>query len=75
MKISAKFYENFRKTNIFAGILTKIRRSLTKFCEHFEIGAVRRYVNSLELEKCFLKMNIWLQKIGFDTEENEPSKV
>ena len=47
------------------------------FCEYFELGAVRRYVNLVGLEKCFkkLKNEHLVAKLGFDTEENEPSKV
>ena len=47
---------------------------LTNFCEYFEFGAVRRCGNLIDLEKC-LKNEYLVAKIGFDTEENEPSKV
>ena len=59
---------------IFAEIRTKIRKSLTNFCEYFELGAVRRFVYLVDLEKC-LKNEYLVAKIGVDTEENEPSKV
>ena len=49
---------------IFCRNSNKIRQSLTKFCEYFELGAVRRCVNLVDLEKCF-KMNIWLQTSAF----------
>ena len=64
-----------KKINFFlVDIRTKIRNSLTKFCEYFELGAVRRCVNRVDLEKCF--KNEYLDaKMSFDTEENEPSKV
>ena len=58
---------------IFAEIRTKVRKKLTNVCDYFEFGAVRRYVNLVDLEKCFKKC--FCVKIGFDTEENEPSKV
>ena len=45
--------------------------SLTKFCEYFEFGAMRRCANLVALEKCF-KNEYLVAKIGFDTEENEP---
>ena len=59
---------------IFAEILTKIQKSSTNFCEYFELGAVRRCVNLVDLERCF-KNDYLVAKIGFDTEESEPSKV
>ena len=53
----------------------KCEKSLTNCCEDFEFGAVRRCANLVDLEKC-LKISFNLvAKIGFDTEENEPSKV
>ena len=58
----------------FAEIRTKIRKSLTNFYEYFELGAVRRFVYLVDLEKC-LKNEYLVAKIGFDTEENELSKV
>ena len=45
-----------------------------KFCEYFECGAVRRIANLIDLENCF-KNEYLVTKIGFDTEENERSKV
>ena len=48
------------------------------FCEYFEFGAVRRCVNLVDLEEFTLnslKDEYLVAKIGFDTEENEPSKV
>ena len=59
---------------IFCRNSNKIRKSLTNFCEYFEFGAVRRCVNLVDLEQC-LKNEYVVAKIGFDTEENEPSKV
>ena len=44
------------------------------FCEYFELGAVRRCANHVDLEKCF-KNKYLVAKIGFDTEGNDPSKV
>ena len=49
----------------------KCEKSLKHFGEDFEFGAVRRCANLVDLAKCE-KM---VAKIGFDTEENEPSKV
>ena len=43
MKTAEKYF--------FAEIPTKIRNNLTKFCEYFEFGAVRRCVNLVDLEK------------------------
>ena len=71
MQISMKIVE---KLGFFAEIRTKIRKRFTSFCEYFDLGAVRRYVNLVDLEKC-LKDKYLVAKIGFDTEENEPSKV
>ena len=55
-----------------------MRKRLTKFCEYFKFGAVRRYVNlckSYRSQEMFLKNEYLVAKIGFDTEENEPSRV
>ena len=41
-----------KKSWFFAEIRTKFRKSLTNFCEYFELGAVRRSVNLVDLEKC-----------------------
>ena len=38
------------------------------------IPKVQRVLNLVDLEKCF-KNEYLVAKIGFDTEENEPSKV
>ena len=62
------------KSRFFSEIRTNFRKSLTNFCEYFEFGAVLRCVNLVDLEKC-LKNEYLVAKIGFDTEENEPSKV
>ena len=48
------------KYGFFAEILTKIRKSLTNFCEYFECGAVRRNDILVDLDKC-CKMSIRLQ--------------
>ena len=47
---------------------------MTNFCEYFELGAVRRCVNLVDLENA-LKNYYLVAKMDFDTEENEPSKV
>ena len=52
INIAGNFDENYRKIMIFAKIRTKIRKSLTNFCEYFEFGAVRRCVYLVDLEKC-----------------------
>ena len=62
------------KSLFFAEIRTKFRKKLTNFCEYFEMGAVRRCVNLVDLEKCF-KNEYLFAKPGFDTAETEPSKV
>ena len=49
MQISMKIVE---KQCFFAEIKKKNRKRLTIFCEYFEFGAVRRYVNLVDLEKC-----------------------
>ena len=54
-------------------IRTKVRQSLTNFCEYFEFGAVRRCANLVDLEKCF-KNEYLVANIGFDTAETEPRK-
>ena len=41
---------------------------------NFEFGVVQRIAIFVDLEKC-LKNEYLVTKIGFDTEENEPSKV
>ena len=69
MKIIEKndFLQKFVESNKF------FLKSLTNFCEYFEFGAVRSNVNHVDLE--MLKDEYLVAKIGFDTEENEPSKV
>ena len=47
---------------------------LTIFGGHFEIGAVQKYANLLDLVKSF-PTSIFLAKIGIDTAEYEPLKV
>ena len=49
-------------------------KTFDEFCEYFELGAVRRCVNLVDLEKC-KKHDYLVAKTGFDTEENEPSRV
>ena len=46
----------------------------TNLCEYFELGAVRSCVYLTDLKNA-LKNESLLAKIGFGTEENEPSKV
>ena len=41
---------------------------------NFEVGAVQKYANLVDLVKSF-HTSVYLQKIGFDTAEKEPSKV
>ena len=74
VKIGAKFDENCRKIRIFEEIRAKMRKKFDEFCEDFEFGAVRRCANLVDLAKC-LKNEYLIAKNGFDTEENEPSKV
>ena len=51
-----------------------IRKSFTKLCSNFEVGAVQRIANLVVLER--MLKNAYLDaKIGFDAEENEPAKV
>ena len=58
---------------IIVEIRTKIHKSLTKFCEYFELGAVRRFVYLVDLEKCF-KMSIWLQTSASIQKRTSPPK-
>ena len=46
-----------------------------KFSSNFEIEAVQRIANLVALEKIMLQNAYLGAKIGFDAEENEPSKV
>ena len=59
----------------FCGNSNKNSKEFDDFCEYFELGAVRRFVYLVDLEKCQKKNEYLVAKIGFDTEENEPSKV
>ena len=43
------------------------------FCENFDIAAVQKYANLVELEKCWSNA-YFLAKFRFDTVENEPAK-
>ena len=43
--------------------------------ENFEIGAVHKYVDVVDIEKIMLKNAYLGMKIGFDIEENELSEV
>ena len=61
-KISAKFDEKFWKTAIFVKNSTKIRKKSTSFCRNFEIWAVRRNDNLVDIEKCW-KMRL-LSRFG-----------
>ena len=49
-------------------------KMLTIFGGHFEIGAVQKYANLVDLVKSF-PTSIFLAKIGIDTAEYEPLKV
>ena len=63
------------KLAILQKIKQKFEKSLTNFSWNFEIWAVQRIANLVDLEKCW-KLNAYLDaKIGVDTEENELSKV
>ena len=62
------------KSRFFAEIRTKIRKRLTNFCEYFELGAVRRCVNLVDLVKCLKKMSIWLQKSASIQKGTSPLK-
>ena len=59
------------KSRFFAEIRTKIRKSLTNFCEYFEFGTVRRFVYLVDLERCY-KMSIWLQKSASKQKRTSP---
>ena len=45
----------------FENKAAKMRKCFTKFSCIFEFGAVQKFVNLVDLEKC-CKMSIWLQK-------------
>ena len=81
---SDKIPRNFRRKitdfKRFQQHFAKISKNYRNFANfrkksaNFEFGAVQRYVYLVDLEKC-LKNEYLVAKIGFDTEENEPSKV
>ena len=77
-KKSSKSVQNSMKIVEKSGFLQKFEqkceKSLTNFCEYFEFAAVRRCAKSCRFRK-MLKNEYLVAKIGFDTEENEPSKV
>ena len=57
-----------RKTaDIYLGAVQKLKAQVEK-------PAVQKRADLVELEKC-CKMRLQLQKIGFDTADNRPSKV
>ena len=75
INISAKFDENVLKIGIFAEIRANMRKKFDEF-----------FAKILSLERCegvckscrsrkMLKNEYLVAKIGFDTEENERSKV
>ena len=45
----------------------------TDFCENFEIAAVQKDANLVELEKC-CQTHIFFAKFRFDTAENESAR-
>ena len=51
----------------------KSEKSFTKFCSHFEIGAVQRIANLVGLEKC-CKMRNWVQKSASMQKRTSPLK-
>ena len=57
---------------LFAEISRKLLFFKPIFCENFEIAALQKDANLVELEKC-CRTHI-LAKIRFDTAENEPAK-
>ena len=61
------FLQNFRQ---------KSEKKITRFCSNFEIGAVQRIANLIKScsSRKMLKNAYLSAKIGFDAEENEPSK-
>ena len=69
LQISMRIVEQ----RFFSELRTKIRKRLTNFCEYFGLGAVRRYVNLVDLEKCY-KMSIWLQKSASIQKRTSPLK-
>ena len=44
------------------------------FCENFEIAAVQKYANLIELEKC-CRTHIWLQKFVLIQPRTSPPKI
>ena len=66
-KISKRFAQFFTNIADFSN------RYLSK---RFEIAAVQKYANLVELEKCCQThiLNYFLAKFRFDTAENEPAK-
>ena len=62
--------KNVAKTAIFPELCAKMRKGFRKICSHFEIGAVQRIAKLVMPKNAYLGV-----RIGFDAEENEPSKV
>ena len=70
---------NLRKFAKFAKLLENLRNSQffePIFCENFEIAAVQKDANLVDLEKCCQRQSnaYFLAKFRFDTAENEPAK-
>ena len=74
IKICAKFDENCRKIRIFAEIRAKMRKKFDEFLRRFWVWSGAKVCKSCRSRK-MLKNEYLVAKIGFDTEENEPSKV
>ena len=74
IKICAKFDENCRKIRIFAEIRANMWKKFDEFLRRFWVWSGAKVCKSCRSRK-MLKNEYLVAKIGFDTEENEPSKV
>ena len=69
-----KFRWNLSKNDdFFQTFEQNFEKSLTNFCEYFELGAVRRCVNLVDLERC-QNMTICLQKSASIQKRTSPLK-
>ena len=67
--------QNSMKIMVEKKIFCRILGIYENVSRQFEIRAVKRIANLVVLEKIMLKNACLGAKIGFDAEENEPSKV
>ena len=74
--LASKWQNSIKKCLKLNNSLFIFEKSFTAFNRNFDFAAVQRCVYFVDLEKCCKTQNEYLvAKIGFDTDENEPSKV